>query len=341
MCMSASAVTKELPPDPWAAGQTLSDFVRESGLRALVIGTSKVPNAKLTVMLVSPVSGRSELAVKVPTTDVAAKAIEDEAAMLVSLDALALDMESTIPRVVGQVDFHGRTGVVMTAVRGTPMATSYARGRHTADRARVGADFAAVDRWLAALQRATAAGSGPVDLGAGIAESLAARFGEDETAEDLSRLAEVRRRLRTSVVPRTVVHGDLWLGNLLLTDGVASGVVDWEGAEPRGEPLRDLVRFAITYALFLDRHTRPGRRVRGHPELRAGTWGAGVEYALDGAGWFPDLVRAFLQDGLARLGADPARWRDAALAGVAEFAALTDDPVFGRSILELFRRLAR
>lgn len=339
--MSATAITKELSEDPYAARQTLSDFVRDSGLRALVIGTSKVPNAKITVMLVSPVTGRFELAVKVPTTDVAATAIKDEAAMLVALDALPLDMAFTIPRVVGWVDFHGRTGVVMTAVRGTPMATSYTRGRHTADRARVGADFAAVDHWLATLQRATAAGSMAVDLGAGIAERLAARFGDDDISEDLARLAETCRRLRTSVVPRTAVHGDLWLGNVLLTDGVASGVVDWESAELCGEPVRDLARFAITYALFLDCHTKRGRRVPGHPGLRAGTWGAGVEYALDGDGWFPDLVRGFLEDGLARLGGDPERWRDAALAGMAEFAAVTDDPVFGRSVLEICRRVAR
>ena len=94
------------------------------------------------------------------------------------------------------------------------------------------------------------------------------------------------------------------------------------------------------YALFLDRRTRPGRRVAGHRGLRAGTWGAGVEYALDGHGWFPDLFRGFLKDGLARLGASPASWRDAALAGIAEVAALTDDHEFARRHLELFRRSA-
>lgn len=334
--MTATALA-ELSP---SITPPLWEFVADSGLRALVIGTSKVPNAKIMVLLVSPATGRAELAVKVPTTDLAAAAIRDEAAMLDALDGVAPDLTATIPSVVADVEFHGRTGVVMEAVHGTPMSTSYTRGGHTADPRRVAADFTAVDRWLGTLQQATAAGRAPVDLGAGIAERLTARFGEDEVGEDLARLAEVRRRMATSLVPRTAVHGDMWLANVLMAGSAVTGVVDWEGGETRGDPVRDLARFAITYAMFLDRHTKRGRRVRGHAGLRAGTWGVGVEYALDGDGWFPDLVREFLRGGLARLGADPARWRDAALAGIAEMAALTDDPAFARSILGIFRRMA-
>jgi len=99
------------------------------------------------------------------------------------------------------------------------------------------------------------------------------------------------------------------------------------------------VRFALMYALYLDRRTRPGGRVKGHRQLRAHAWGAGVEYGLDGDGWFPELFRRFLRHGLSRLGAAPECWRDAVLAGIAEVAALTDDPEFGRRNLELFRRL--
>ena len=118
-------------------------------------------------------------------------------------------------------------------------------------------------------------------------------------------------------------------------------MVDWEAGATSGEPVRDLVRFALMYALYLDRRTvrRPARRGPSRA-ARADRWGAGVEYALDGTGWFPDLFRRFLGDGLARLGASPARWRDAALAGIAEVAALTDDHGFARWHLELFRRVS-
>lgn len=327
-----------------AAGRTPSlwEFVDEAGLKAVVIGTSKVPNAKIVVLLVSPTTGRAELAVKVPTTDVAAAAVATESAVLSRLRRKLPDITETIPRVVGEVGFHGRVGMVMTAPPGTPMSIAYARSRHTADRTRVAADFAAMERWLSALHCATAMHPGPVDLSADVADRLTTRFADDPSTEnDVAQLGEIWARLRTSYAPRTAVHGDLWLSNVLLERGAVAGVVDWECGEWCGEPVRDLVRFAVTYALFLDRHTKPGRRVRGHRDLRAGTWGAGVDYAIDGRGWFPEIVRGFLQDGLGRLGADPALWRDAALAGVAEYAAWQDDPVFARSVLQVFRRLAR
>ena len=107
-----------------------------------------------------------------------------------------------------------------------------------------------------------------------------------------------------------------------------------------GDPVRDLARFALSYALYLDRHTRPGRAVAGHSGLTAGNWGAGIEYAIGGEGWFPDLFRSFLQNGLVRLGADPERWRDAVLAGLVDVAATADHIEFARSHWRLFDRLS-
>ena len=66
-----------------------------------------------------------------------------------------------------------------------------------------------------------------------------------------------------------------------------------------------------------------------------------VEYAIDGEGWFPDLFREFLRNGLARLGADPERWRDAALAGLAEIAATADHLDFARLHWQMFIRMSR
>lgn len=327
----------EVPP----RRPSLWEFVQASGLRSLVVGTSKNPNAKITVLLVSPASGQPVFAVKVPTTDAAARAVEAEGRLLVDLRRLGPGVMETIPRVVDIVEFEGFTGIVMTAVQGTPMTTSYLRWRYTARSRGVAAHFAAVDSWLTDLQRATAGELAPLDMDRGVASRLSSRFSEDErVVDDLDRLAEIYGRLRRDTIPRTAVHGDLWFGNVLLSGGRASGVVDWEAGAPSGEPVRDIVRFAIMYALFLDRRTRPGRQVVGHPGLRAGEWGAGVEYALDGTGWFPELFRRFLRDGLARLGASPKNWRDAALAGIAEVAALTDHDEFARFHLELFRRLA-
>ena len=78
----------------------------------------------------------------------------------------------------------------------------------------------------------------------------------------------------------------------------------------------------------------------GHRGLRSGVWGSGIEFALDGSGWFSDLFREFIASGLLRLGADPARWRDAALAGIAEVAATADHDAFARLHFQLFARLS-
>ena len=329
----------EAPEQP----RSLWEFATSSGLHWLVVGLSKDPNAKITVLLVSPSSGRPVLAVKAPTTDAAAHAITEEMRVLAELRRRrAGGVIGTIPSIVEVVDFDGRPALVTSAVQGRPMTVSFARRRHTADPGRVAADFAAVREWLAQLQTGTLGPRAPLDMDAGVSLRLQTRFSEDERIRaDLDALAEIYARLRRNDVPRTSVHGDLWFGNILCAGGRVSGVVDWEAGSASGEPTRDLVRFALSYALYLDRRTRPGRRVPGHRGLRAGTWGAGVEYALEGGGWFPDLFRRFIQNGLARLGASRESWWDAAIAGVAEVAALTDDDAFARHHLELFRRLAQ
>ena len=318
------------------------DYVRESGLRVLVLGPSKDFNAKITMLLVSAERGRPLLALKLPTTPLAERAVEAEVRVLRELDGLPHEVRRTVPRVVDLVEFEGRTAVVMTAVPGTPMTTSYLEWRHTRSAARIGADFAAVGEWLAHFQGSTMSKAQPVAMDAGVTSRLRSRFsGEQELDSDLERLTRVHRRLGHSQTPRTFVHGDLWCGNLLLDGGRVTGAVDWEYGSTCGEPVRDLVRFPLMYALYLDRRTRPGRRVAGHTGFVADSWGAGVAYALDGRGWFPELFRRFLQEGLTRLGASPERWRDAALAGIAEAAALTDDEAFARCNLVLFRRLSQ
>lgn len=341
--MTLQAIPVEVSGPPMGGREKrlpLWDFVRDSGLQSVVVGLSADPNAKVTVLLVSPETGQSVFAVKVPTTDTAAAAVESEMRVLAQVRALTpLSLCNTLPRVVDVVEFEGRPVAVASAVPGTPMTVSYMRRRHTATRRRVADDFTAVGAWLADFQRATVGEDSP-DADDGVALRLERRFSDDpDLSDDLDRLAEMRARLGCEAMPRTAVHGDLWFGNVLLRDGRVSGVVDWEAGAASGDPMRDLVRFALMYALYLDRRTAAGRSVPGHASLRAGEWGAGLEFALDGAGWFPDLFRQFLREGLARLDASPEHWRDAALCGIAEVAALTDHPGFARQHLELFRRL--
>lgn len=339
-----SVALRAAEPQRRAAARTaFADYVRRSGLNAVVLGASKDPNAKVTTILVEPVTGRPVLAAKAPMTAAAEARVRAEAQLLLELEALDLDgARDAIPRVVDVVDFEGRAALVTTAVPGMPMTTSYSAWGHTRSPTRVLADFTAAAAWLAGLQSETAHERAPLDFGSGVTERLALRFPDDpELPSDLSTFAGILERLSAESTPRTVVHGDYWCGNLLLERGNVAGVVDWEGGAVSGEPVRDLVRFALAYALYLDRHARRGRRVRGHPGLVAGSWGAGVVYATAGRGWFPNLFRTFLKVGLERLGASPDCWRHAALAGLAETAATADDDIFARRNLVLFRSLSR
>lgn len=330
----------QLAPPVGSAPPSLAEFVDATGLASVVVGVSKDPNAKATVLLVSRTTGRAVLAVKVPTTAAAAAVVEVERRALEALPRqLPHDLLGSVPRPVQMVDASGLAALVTTAVPGVPMSRDYL-GRPAAARARAVGHFAAAGRWLERLQTATAGAPEPVDLDAGVVAALWARFEDDPgVGNDVAQLAEVHARLRKHAVPRTVVHGDLWFGNLLLDRGRIVGVVDWEASSACGEPLRDVARFVIMYALYLDARTRPGRRVRAVDGLRAGEWGAGLEFAVDGSGWFPELFRRFVRAALDRLGAPQALWRDVILAGMAEVAARTDDPAFACAHLRLLRRL--
>jgi phosphotransferase family enzyme len=332
-------VTRTL--DHRGGAQVPGTLLAVPGMDSVVLALSKDQNAKLTVLLLPHGESEPVVAAKVPTTDVASRVVGAERHVLETLRrGLPPDLAGTVPQVVAVA---GAPGSVLTtaAMAGTPMSTSYHAWRHLASPPKVRGDFAIVERWLGSFQAATAGDVSECDFGAGLDSSIGQRFDDDANmASGLAALRAVSQRLADMRTPRTAVHGDFWFGNLLVEGGRISGVVDWESASPSGEPLRDVARFALSYSLYLDRHSRAGRPVSGHPGLAAGPWGAGITYAIDGQGWFPEAFRGFLQDSLKRLGGDPEAWRDVALAGLAEIAGTADHPEFARHHWELFKRLA-
>ena len=67
---------------------SLARYLASSGLRSLVVGVSRDPNAKVTVLLVDPTTGRPVLAAKAPTTDLACRAVERERSLLEGIHVL-------------------------------------------------------------------------------------------------------------------------------------------------------------------------------------------------------------------------------------------------------------
>ena len=314
---------------------TLESVISRPGVQPVLLGGSRDPNAKLTLVLIDRYG--PAFVIKVATTERAAQAVRREGDLLASLHCAGLgSFGVTVPRPIGYVDAEGLPGLVASAVLGRPMSVDYHSWRHTARPRRVRADFDAAGEWLSALQQRTAGAPRPVTLLSEALTQIEGRFGRQRKLR--LQLYRASRRLAAQQTPRTAVHGDYWFGNLLASRGKVVGVVDWENGELSGEPLRDVARFAVSYSLYLDRHVEPGAEVPGHSGLRAEGWGPGLAYAAapnSTGGWYPSLVRSFCESALRRLGADPACAPDLVLAGIADVAATADHPEFALAHLQL------
>ena len=322
---------------------TGEELLEQAQVSGVLISASRDPDAKLTFVVTSEDTRHGErLAVKIPATAAAGEAVDREGRMLVQVRRLGLGpLAATVPRYVESLDVEGRPVLVSTAVPGTPMSVGYHSWSHTAHPATVRRDFDAAFAWLEAFQASTDRAGAGADWPGQVLDAVRGRWdGHAALPSAALRLEAARDHLRDAGCATTAVHGDFWFGNLLLDEtGAVSGVVDWENAAEHGSPLRDTARFVLSYALYLDRHTRPGHRVLGHRGLRRTGFAPGIEYALCGTGWFPALVRSTLEQRLARLGVSPRCWYDVALAGIGEVVASANADEFGAGHLELLAAL--
>jgi hypothetical protein len=325
-----------------ATGASATYLLEQPQLPGVLMSASRDPDAKLTFVTAgSRTPGGERLVVKVATTEGAGAAVDAEGHMLVEMRRLGLGpLLSTVPRYVSSLAVDGRPVLVSTAVPGTPMSVAYHRFGHTARPTAVRRDFEAAFDWLGDFQTATSRAGSAADWPALVLEKVSRRWdGHPALPAALARLAVAHAGLAGQRPPATAVHGDYWFGNVLVTNGTVTGVVDWEAASSQGSPLADAARFVLSYGLYLDRHTRPGRRVLGHPGLRRHGFAPGIEHAVCGAGWFPDLVRETLRARLTGLGVDPTRWYDVALVGIGDVAASANDDEFGAGHLQLLATL--
>ena len=323
-----------------AVGTLVRDIVHDHlpgrQTRTVVIAMSRDANPKATVMVFVDGAPSPLLALKVGLTEGACRSVDAEARALRALAAVDPTMvHHTAPRCLELRDSPLGTALVMTARAGVPMVIDYHRWRHSSQPERVRRDFVRADRWLLQLARRSVAPALPVRW----TDGIRARFGSDAVAEcAATAIHSIEVKLERPDLG-ALVHGDFWCGNILHTAGVVSGVVDWEHAEVGGDPVRDRVRFALSYSLYLDRHTRAGSPVHGHAGLRAGRWGAGIRYAVQGRGWYPELIAGFVGDGLEATGRSRDLWRPAMLSGLAEIAVRSDHDGFARQHLELLGEL--
>ena len=275
---------------------------------ALVAGIDRSPEAKVTIILFD--GGGAPAAVAKVARDAAGEAAlrAEHAALRGVLGAGQGGALACIPEPLALERIAGRLVLAQTAMPGVPMTARYYTPGHTADRAAVAADFAAARGWLCGFQHATRSGETTLDRG-GVArwvqpvlDRFRAEF--DPNAEEAALFELVLERARELDglrLPLVGVHGDFWMGNLLVAGGDVAGVIDWELGCRAGLPFRDLYKFPTSYGFYLDRAYPGRRRVPGHPERaghrrrwrRYGEWPnlTGFGYTWFGRGWFPRLVR--------------------------------------------------
>ncbi len=315
----------------------LSAYLPPGPARLVVVAMSRDENPKAVVLAIPQGHDRPALAAKVGLTPTAAEAVRAEGEALARLAGLDPGrIGGTVPQCLAVHDTPAATVLVTTVAAGRPMAVGYHSWRHTARRRLVEADFRSAGAWLARLHSVRVPAGSELCL----ADRIATRWPNDGAGQTA---AEVCRRARERVGPLSsghVTHGDFWCGNVLSSRGRVTGVIDWEQAQFGKAALWDRVRFALAYTLYLDRHTRPGAPVLGHPGLTAGAWGEPVRQLFRSSSWYSEVVASFVEGSTTGGRLHPREWwRSAVLVGLGEIAALSDHDEFARQHAVLLTEL--
>jgi Phosphotransferase enzyme family len=322
----------------------------------IVIAVDYAPAAKATLLLFGP-DGLPLLVAKLARRAEGERALKAEYDALTNLwSARPRAVCAQLPRPIALERVAGRMVLLSTAVRGTPLTVRYYTPGHVRHPKLVTQDFALAGAWLARFQAETC--SGAITLGRDAFEErirptllrYRAEVGWSSWESDLAgHMSELCAQLSGVPVPVVGGHGDYAPGNILVDREQVSGVVDWELGRDAVLPFSDLFKFATSYGSYLDRACPPARgALAGHPgwSQARDRWGStpgwtnrtGIMYAFFGSGWFPELVRSFLDTHLRRLKVPPDALRLFLLVFLAEQVLALEQPTYRngyRSVLRL------
>lgn len=350
--LAAAPLWRLLPTVPGPGpGPRVPESLRErvAGSHVIALRHSRDPDASTVLMLISPGPSAATVIAKVAACPLARVRLAREADRLAQLSTTPLGStaQATVPEILAFVDDGRQAALVTTGCPGTSALVRFHRACNRPLMPAVfGGDLRAAGRWLAEFQRDTTRGHGPLcDPGDPSDPSPETRLVGGPVADDpalpaaLDVLSAARSRLARLRAPRSAVHGDFWMGNLLVGGDRVTGVCDWEYFRPVGPATADLARLVLVGVTYLDRHTRPGRPVRKLPGLRAHGLSENVRYVLTGSGWLPELIRGFLHDHLARLDLPDGCVQDLLALEAARIAAEATDAEFARAHLQLLPAL--
>lgn len=194
------------------------------------------------------------LVIKLPRLPGESLSLQRETATLRAIQSSRPQGFASIPQIVTFEPILGRKMLVETALVGKPMNPSTVRGDPD------GCCRMILD-WLIDLQAVTRhTPQEEADWFSRLVEQPFQAFMglfpySGDEAELLDRTWDLVSRLRGANLPLVIEHGDLSSPNILLLEGGGPGVVDWELANPRGLPARDLF-FFLTYVAFARENAR-------------------------------------------------------------------------------------
>ena len=215
----------------------------------LVVSNAQATSTGMAIVSMGPTGGFPRFVLKMPMTHQAEEGLRRETRVLANLhaDERLGDWRQLIPRPITQGTAGRWVYRVDAALAGAPAADGVARegGRgplqetaaetihflHRATTRTVHGDRALAERWVDARLHDL----WPRGLRRGSLRSRCTRLRDELHG------AVLGRALRTSWV-----HGDFWLGNLLLSqDGSIRGIVDWDAASPGELALHDVMHLLL------------------------------------------------------------------------------------------------
>jgi len=215
---------------------------------------------KVVGLAIEPATSRPQKAVKFARVPAADPALEREAEALRAIETEHPRLPG-VPRVLAEGRRMGRRALAESAVQGVPLI-----GQLTT------ASFpelaGAVTRWLSEL----AGGGEPAAPGEWWERLVGERLREFEHDFGIVLPAGLTPRLEESLaalgpLPLVPEHRDCSPWNVVLDEGGAPGLHDWESAEPRGLPGLDLAYFLANCAFVLEGALESGRTRESHARL--------------------------------------------------------------------------
>ncbi|MFW6116432.1 MAG: phosphotransferase [bacterium] len=159
---------------------------------------------------------------------------------------LDADLQETVPKMCLLGPINGLVGVAENALPGQPLEIAATNNRRNTALA---SNCRAFAQWLIRFQTCTQGCVTQIDRG--VLESLLMHVlerspGANDTHEWVT--DEIADKLLGQQMPLVWAYGDAHPSNILIKDGLVSGVVDWEGAEPGQWAVFDWFQFTLSLA---------------------------------------------------------------------------------------------